>query len=180
VWPPEGVGHEASNAVNDCVTVGQARSPDQDVEFAFLVLEEMAVRALSPGTNDPYTAVNALDDLARLAGRSSPSPYRYDDNGQLRVVAPRVVLTDLLDGLFDAMHVYAVDHPTVLRRTLELAEQVGAASLQPAVLARLSAHIGRVIEAFERSGPQTCDLVELRRQADDAQHSLSSLNQAGR
>ena len=29
----------------------------------------MAVRALSPGTNDPYTAVNALDDLA--AGKLS-------------------------------------------------------------------------------------------------------------
>lgn len=184
LWPPDRVGHEASGAVNDCVTVGQARSPDQDVEFEVLVLEEMAVRALSPGTNDPYTAVNALDDLAaglaRLASRSSPSPYRYGDNGQLRVVAPRVVLTDLLDRLFDAMRVYAVAHPTVLRRTLELAEQVGAASLQPAVLARLSAHIGRVIEAFERSAPQTCDLVELRRQADDAPHSLSSLNEAGR
>ncbi|WP_255063781.1 DUF2254 domain-containing protein [Mycolicibacterium arenosum] len=184
LWPPDRVGHEASSAVIDCVTVGQARSPDQDVEFAVLVLEEMAVRALSPGTNDPYTAVNALDDLAaglaRLAGRSSPSPYRYDDNGQLRVMARRVVLTDLLDGLFDAMRVYAVDHPRVLRRTLELAEQVGAASLQPAVLARLSAHVARVIEAFERSAPQTCDLVELRRQADDVQHSLSSLNEAGR
>lgn len=74
LWPPDRVGHEASGAVNDCVTVGQARSPDQDVEFEVLVLEEMAVRALSPGTNDPYTAVNALDDLAAGLARSRADP----------------------------------------------------------------------------------------------------------
>jgi uncharacterized membrane protein len=169
LWPPDRVGDGARDAVHGCLDIGRARSPDQDVEFAVLVLEELAVRALSPGTNDPYTAVNALDDLAaglvRLAGRSTPSPYRYDDRGALRVVAPRVTLTDLLDRVFDAMRVYAVDHPTVLRRTLELAAQIGAATGKPDVRVRLEEHVERIVEAFARSTPQACDLHELRRQA---------------
>lgn len=176
VWPPERVNEHVVNAVRDSVLVGEARSPRHDVEFAVQVLEEMAVRALSPGTNDPYTALNALDELSagllRLARRKMPSPYRYDEGGQLRVVAPRVVLTDLLDSVFDAMRTYAVEHYTVLRRTLELAGQVGVASGAPAVHARLRRHVELVAEAYELSSPQDYDLDRLRQKAAEVEHAL--------
>ncbi len=115
----------------------------------------MAVRALSPGTNDAYTALNALDDLTAglvaLASRRTPSPYRHDTHGQLRVVTPRVALVDLLDHVLDAVRWYAVEHPTVLHRTLDLVEQVGAASGRPAVRARLDNHVLQLVEAFDAS-----------------------------
>ena len=45
---------------------------------------------LSPGVNDPFTAINCIDRLGealcRMAGRSCPSSLRYDDEGQLRVI----------------------------------------------------------------------------------------------
>jgi len=178
LWPPDRVDDELLRTMRDNIVVEQARSPHQDVDFAVLILEEMAVRALSPSTNDPYTALNALDDLAAalvlLAARSSPSPYRYDGHGKLRVLAPRVVLTDLLDRVFDAMRCYAVKHPTVLRRTLELAEQVGAASREAAVHARLTVHVKHIVEAYTRSSPQECDLDRLREQAAQIQQALAT------
>lgn len=163
--------------IGRAVRIGKARTPDEDVEFSVLVLEEMAVRALSPSTNDPYTAINALDDLSAglvlLAGRRTPSPYRYDRQGHLRVVAPTVVLTDLMDHVLDAMRQYAVEHPSVLHRTLELVEQVGAATGQPAARARMDTQVQRLVEAFALSSPQSCDAEELSRHADRVRRSLA-------
>ncbi len=177
VWPPSRVGDDLLAEIGKVVRMGQARAPHEDVEFAALLLEEMAVRALSPSTNDPYTAINALDDLSAglvlLAGRRTPSPYRYDQTADLRVVAPMGELTDLLDHVLDAMRLYAIEHPTVLHRTLELLDQVGAASRQPALLARLDMHAQRLVEAYELSSPQACDIEELTRHADRVRRALN-------
>jgi len=169
LWPRDRVDGHIAAALRKAVLIGRTRTPQQDVEFSALLLEEMAVRALSPGTNDPYTAINALDDLSAglvlLAGRRAPSPYRYDGQGNLRVVAPTVVLTDLLDHLLDAIRRYATGHPTVLHRTLELVEQVGAASAEPNARARMDTQVQRLVEAFALSSPQDCDAEELGRHA---------------
>ncbi|MDQ4039551.1 MAG: DUF2254 domain-containing protein, partial [Actinomycetota bacterium] len=177
VWPADRVDDDVLARIRKAVRIGQARTPHEDVEFAVLLLEEMAVRALSPGTNDPYTAINALDDLsaglARLAGRDSPSIYRYDEQGELRVVAPGRNLMDLVDHLVDAMRRYAIGHPTVLHRTLALLEQVGAVSTQPDALARMDAHAQRLAEAFSISSAQEYDAEKLNRHAAQVQGSLA-------
>src|SRR5690606_4810668 len=78
--------------VNAVFALGEQRTPVQDIEFAVRQLVEIAVRALSPGVNDPFTAISCLDRLGsalcRVAQREFPSPYRQDDQGALRVVAP--------------------------------------------------------------------------------------------
>jgi len=177
VSPAARVDEQVCAGLRKAFRIGQARTPDQDVEFTVLVLEEMAVRALSPSTNDPYTALNALDDLSaglvRLAGRPEPSPYRYDQQGCLRVVAPAITLTELLGHVLDAMRLYALEHPTVLHRTLELVEQVGQASHQPALRRRLDVQVQRLLEAFAGSSPQRCDAEALNRHADQVRRSLS-------
>ena len=70
---------------------GNSRTPRQDVCCAVDELVEVAVRALSPGINDPFTAVACIDRmtaaLSRLLQRSLPSPYRYDKHNCLRVIA---------------------------------------------------------------------------------------------
>jgi len=177
LWPPDRVDDDVLANVRTAVLIGQARTPHEDVEFAALLLEEMAVRALSPGTNDPYTAINALDDLSaglvRLAGRRKPSPFRYDQQGRLRVVAPRIVLMDLVDHVVDAMRVYATGHPMVLHRTLELVEQVGAASGQPSERSRMDTQVQRLVEAVGLSSPQGCDAEDLNRHAARVRRSLA-------
>ena len=169
VWPESEVPDELEGSVRQAVQIGRARTPHQDVEFPTLLLEEMAVRALSPSTNDPYTAINALDSLASglvaLAGRPMPSPYRYDDGGQLRVVAPHVSLGHLLDHLLDAMRIYAVEHPTVLHRTLDLLTQVGRACADPATRRQMATHADRLVQAFAATSPQRGDLEAMEQHA---------------
>jgi uncharacterized membrane protein len=66
------------------------RSAEQDVGFGLRQLVDIAERALSPGTNDPSTAVQCLDqlhDLLRHLGTSAyPSAVRCDDDGEVRVI----------------------------------------------------------------------------------------------
>lgn len=169
LWPPGDVNDNVSGSARQAVRIGRARTPLEDVEFAALLLEEMAVRALSPSANDPYTAINALDSLASglvlLAGRRMPSPYRYDHEGRLRVIAPTVSFVHILDHLLDAMRSYAVEHPTVLHRTLELVAQVGAVCQDRAARDRMDTHVGRLVEAFSATSPQDRDLESLAEHA---------------
>lgn len=69
------------------------RSFQQDASFGFRQLVDIALRALSPGTNDPTTAAQALDRihdlLRRLADRSFPSAVRLDESGTPRLILPR-------------------------------------------------------------------------------------------
>ncbi|MEL7681452.1 DUF2254 domain-containing protein [Citromicrobium bathyomarinum] len=46
--------------VRECVALGDARTPAQDLHFMIDELVEIGLRALSPGINDPFTAISAL------------------------------------------------------------------------------------------------------------------------
>jgi uncharacterized membrane protein len=53
-------------ALRGCVAIGDERTLEQDPRFAFRILVDIAIRALSPAVNDPTTAVLALDNLDSL------------------------------------------------------------------------------------------------------------------
>lgn len=75
------------------VLFNQERTIDQDAAFGFRQMVDIASRALSPGVNDPTTAVQALDQvyaaLLKLGRRTFPSEVRLDDDGQPRLLLPR-------------------------------------------------------------------------------------------
>ena len=73
IWPADRATDEVKRAVEASFIRGAMRTPAQDVEFVINQLVEIALRALSPGINDPFTAVTCIDrlasGLARLARR---------------------------------------------------------------------------------------------------------------
>jgi uncharacterized membrane protein len=52
--------------LRDAVVMGSERTMEQDPLFAFRILVDIALKALSPAINDPTTAVLALDQIHRL------------------------------------------------------------------------------------------------------------------
>ncbi|SDD43006.1 Uncharacterized membrane protein [Paracoccus isoporae] len=48
------------HAMRDCFTLGTSRNFDQDLQYGMTVLGEVASKALSPGINDPGTAIEVL------------------------------------------------------------------------------------------------------------------------
>ncbi len=90
VWPKEKLDDSLAADLRGCFIVGNSRTPRQDLEFAIHELVEIGVRALSPGINDPFTAMTCLDylgaALTKLASRTIPSPVRKDERGIVRVI----------------------------------------------------------------------------------------------
>lgn len=93
---PEGDARDDSGddeRLCSAVLFNQERTIDQDAAFGFRQLVDIASRALSPGVNDPTTAVQALDQvfaaLLKLGRRTFPSEVRLDDDGQPRLLLPR-------------------------------------------------------------------------------------------
>ncbi|MBE7219343.1 MAG: DUF2254 domain-containing protein, partial [Caulobacteraceae bacterium] len=57
---------EAAVALRAAFDVADGRSYDQDPRFGFVVLGEVAAKALSPGINDPGTAIDVIGTAVRL------------------------------------------------------------------------------------------------------------------
>jgi uncharacterized membrane protein len=108
--------------------LGKYRSLKQDVEFPIQQLVDMALRALSPSLNDPYTAVNCIDRLGaavcHLNARQSPSPYRYDEQGNLRLVLDVPTYAGILDATFNQIRQNARGSLAVSIRLLETLQAV--------------------------------------------------------
>ena len=114
----------------------------------------MAVRALSPGTNDPYTAHNAFSELAvgmvPLVRRKQQRPGRVDRDGNLRLVVTRIQTTELVDDIFTAVRIYALEAPVAMRAAILLARRIGVAAVEPDVRDGVLHHLD-LIESAERA-----------------------------
>ncbi|WP_081975231.1 DUF2254 domain-containing protein [Modestobacter caceresii] len=96
------------------------RTPDRDLAYGLRKVVDICVRALSPGTNDPTTAVHALSHASALLGRFAecPVPPRTcrDEEQRVRLVVPPWHLPELLQLAVEEPLQFAEGQPTVLRR----------------------------------------------------------------
>ncbi|MFO7544872.1 MAG: DUF2254 domain-containing protein, partial [Trueperaceae bacterium] len=107
---PEAVADEVRDRLATYLVFGRGRTYQQDPSFLFDQLLEVALRALSPGINDPFTAIDAVDRLAEgldlLARRAPPQSRWHDEDGVLRVVAPEFDLAGTAERVFGAIRGY--------------------------------------------------------------------------
>jgi uncharacterized membrane protein len=78
------------NQLRESVAFGPERTMEQDPLFAFRILVDIALKALSPAINDPTTAVLALDQVHRLlrvvGNRQLRGEVISDTDGMPRVI----------------------------------------------------------------------------------------------
>ncbi len=122
-YPRDRVSDEIADSVRGVLVIGRDRSVNQDLEFAIRRIVELAQRSLSPGLNDPTTALYCIDRLGevfgRLAGRDLPSPIRYDETGQLRILTEVVVIEELACNAFSAIARYGNSDVDVVTRLVD-------------------------------------------------------------
>jgi len=138
-------------ALRRSFTLGVARTPHQDVSFALQQLVEIAVRGLASGSNDPYTAVSALDHaagvLVPLWRRGEAVTALVDDSGAPLVRCSWPAVEELVDSVFDAVDTYAQDQPAVLEAATRLLRRLDEAA-PPTREGRLAAHGARLERAL--------------------------------
>lgn len=122
VWPSERADPEFARALRGRFRLGAHRTQRQDVDFLFDQFVEVALRALSPGYNDHYTALQCIDriwdGLALLSLRDLPSPFRHDDEGTLRIVADPVDLPGLVRSTLGPIRRHGSDSLLVCEQLL--------------------------------------------------------------
>ncbi|PRY20201.1 DUF2254 domain-containing protein [Pseudosporangium ferrugineum] len=161
----------------EALGIGFERTSTQDIAFGLRQLTDVVAKALSPGINDPTTAVHALGHSSALlceAARHDLRPAtRHDDAGRVRVVLARPDLAGLLDLAVSQPRRYGAAHPEVLIRLFDLLRELAwvlrddRAQLAPvaAQLARLRATVaGQDFDEVERA--------KLSRRADSVDAAL--------
>ncbi len=120
-----------AEAVLRAVRLARDRTLEQDVAFGFRQLVDIADRALSPGINDPTTAVQVLDELhdllRRLATRPLHRGQHADDRGRLRLQTMPQRFGDYLALALDEVQHYGADSVQVPERVRRLLEDLQAA-----------------------------------------------------
>ena len=110
------------------VAFGRERTIEQDATFAFRVIVDIAIKALSPAINDPTTAVIAIDQLQRLlrtvGNRDLRNDWIVDGDGRLRVIFRTPNWRDFVQLTFSEIRQYGAGNFQVARRLRAMIESV--------------------------------------------------------
>jgi len=110
------------------VAFGTERTIEQDATFAFRVLVDVAIKALSKAINDPTTAVVAIDQLHRLLRVVGQRHLRVeqlrDGTGQVRVIFRTPNWEDFVHLAFSEIRYYGAENMQIARRLRAMIENL--------------------------------------------------------
>jgi uncharacterized membrane protein len=168
---PPALAKEAVGRVHDAMSLGDRRAAAQDLEFAVRQLAEVAVRALSPGINDPFTAMAVLDRfgdvLCGMTDRHLPGSAMLRD-GRAVLFRRAVDYDGLLDAMFHMIRQNGAGSAAVLLRLMEILGAVLAVEQAPERCAALRRHAYLALAAGRQS-------LEERAVVDDLEARFATL-----
>lgn len=123
---------EMDAAVHAAIELGYERTLQQDAALGLRQLTDIAVKALSPGINDPTTAGHAIghasDLLIRLQRRRLGPVVHPGGNGAPRVETPDRDIRYYLDLVVAPVRRYGAREPTVLLALMRMLRDVAVAA----------------------------------------------------
>jgi len=162
---------KAAGAVSRAITLEPYRGSVDDIRFSVRILLEIALRALSPGVNDSFTAVACLDRIAaalvKPVSEGMRGDVRCDDNGVARLKVPGLSLEDLLNMSLHPLrqaaerNILMLDHLGVVLNSLYSVAGPDARKL-------IKVHGKALLETAASGNPIGSDLDFLQRRLDFA------------
>jgi uncharacterized membrane protein len=141
-------------------------------------LAEVALHALSPGINEPFTAGTCIDrlgqGLARLARRATPSGRRADAAGRLRVVTQPLTFTDLVAAAFDPIRQHAAREPLVAVHVLDVLARIARQAARPSDREAIARQGRLMTEAAARTLAAAEDVRAVEAAAARLDHALTA------
>lgn len=165
IGPATDLGEEAGESVTSEIVLARDRGGSRDVLYRLDQLVEVAVRALSPGINDPLTAVHAIDrigeSLAGMLARSSEPAVRRDATGRVRVVPSTLGREEVVARAFTLIRHYGAGDPLVPLALLDSLRGLAAREPAPVLRAALLEEAQRVLEGAREGLPVDADRVRV-------------------
>ena len=172
VTPPAALTDEMKRGVAACMGLGPERTANQDIEYSVRQLVEIALRALSPGINDPYTALAVIDRLSAVLvavmDRGEPSGAWRDRDGTPRVFGPVSNFDGIVDAAFNQIRQTGAGNAAVLIRLAERLGQLKIGATTGRQRATLARHARVVADVARRSLPDKSDLDACLERHDSA------------
>jgi uncharacterized membrane protein len=164
IWPADALSEGIVRAVEHGVLVGRQRTSVQDIEFSIRQMVEVGSRALSPGVNDPYTAMAAIDrlslSLVHIMRRQPAQTQWCDEEGLLRLLVHPAGFDGLIDASFNMLRQYGEGSAAVLIRLADRLNdlyEIGNTDQKDAICR----HLEMVLRAGRRSLSEPNDLAAL-------------------
>ena len=158
------------DSLGPLVSIAPSGDIYEDPRFGVRQLVDVAVKALSPGINDPTTAVTCIDRLGVILVEAMPlqgGELVFPPDGEPRVVVHRVGFTELLDESFDQLPVYAQGQHGVLLRVLSTLGRLADSACEQAHRTALRRHVERVLEVSGAGATLAGDRSLLQARADE-------------
>lgn len=181
IWPREAAGEKTIGTIRGTFAFGDRRTLPRDVELGLIQLSDIAVKALSPGINDPTTAMMALDRVAELVVALGVRPRRESragEDGTLRLLVPALSFTRVVEVAFGQARRYGGRDTALLLHlvgvVLQVARRVGGP--QRRVLADL---LDEIAEQARIDLAHPADLETVRRALEAAQREVGGAEDGG-
>jgi uncharacterized membrane protein len=164
--------------MHDAVRLGFERTAEQDIAFGVRQLTDIAVKALSPAVNDPYTGIQSLEHistvLSALATRKLGGQLLTDESGHVRVVVHGRDLSYYLDFACGQIRRYGASEPRVMLAILRTLRTTGSFCVDPRDRRAVIAQVRLVLADGEREIAQPADLVPVRTLAESVLTELGA------
>ncbi len=162
--------------VAKAVSTDFERTAAQDVGYGLRQLTDVAIKALSPGINDPTTAVHALSHssalLCELASRDLGPRLLRDEQGEHRVVLRSPSFTELLELAVTQPRRYGAGDPLVLARLSSLLRELAWCVELPDQRREVADQLVRLLDTIAEQDFDARERAKLAGLAEQVQHAL--------
>ncbi|QDM19173.1 DUF2254 domain-containing protein [Tardiphaga sp. vice278] len=156
---------DADDAIRTATVLGAQRVSSADLEFAVRQLVDVAVRALSPGINDPHTAMSVVDRLGaalcEIVPRHLPTGVLLRDE-RVVLAMPSVNCQGLLDAMFHMIRQNASGGAAVLIRMLDVLTAAARVERDYHRMRHLGRHADLIAGDADHNISTPSDLADIR------------------
>jgi uncharacterized membrane protein len=176
VWGETGVDPgEITDVVNRGVVIAVERRVDDDPGFGIRQLVDIALKAVAPSMNDPYTAVQAIQHLSVVLSelaRVATQDIAVVEDGVVRVHVPVPDFAVHMETVCSNVRLTAAHRPRIMLALLRLLEVVGSATTSDERRQVIARHVELVVSDSERLIENAYDLEPLHAAARDVERAL--------
>ncbi len=180
VWGAESLPEDQSSSLRKRFRLGARRTPVQDVRYGVRQLTDTAARALSPGINDPFTAMGCADwladALAAMAKGEVPSGLRRGATGQPRLLEDPVSFEELARLSFEPFRIYGADSIAMSLHILAVLRGSGSRLDRPGHRAALLREAEKIAAESHR---KLATQADIRRAEDALEQARTALVRVG-